>query len=435
MEGDESRDAADGGAGAGAPLPDGGGSTEPAEGGDRRHPVDVDAVAEEEDPEVERSATNLELFLDLVFVFAVTQVAVLLGGDLTVGGFAEGVLMAFLVWWLWSQFAWLGTAVDLDHQSRTRMLVLATVPAALLMAVAIPGAYRSTPLQFVGAYAAVQLWALAIQGANSWSDPKNRKAYLSYLPLSLVSPIVLVIGGLVGEAARPWVWTAVLAVDLGAALAAGRGASEGSAEWSINASHFAERHSLFVIIALGEVLVATGASAAGVELTLAVGLSLVVAVTLACVLWWAYFAFVPAVGKWAVRNAGPDDRARLARDLFTFGHFPVVLGVVLYALVAKHMVAHPADPLTTTDLVLLALSIILVVGAFMAMHWQLMHAVAPERVVALMCVVVWCAAVGPRVAGVVSVAVVAVVVAAMQAVTLRRIAARQRDAAYLATRQ
>jgi len=123
-----------------------------------------------------RHATNLELFLDLVFVFAVTQVAGVLASDLTWAGFGRGLLLAWLVWWLWSQFTWLGTAVDLSGRSAAQFLVLATVPLALLMAVALPDAYGSTGVEFAGAYLAVNLWALGIQGRKLWGEPATRAA-------------------------------------------------------------------------------------------------------------------------------------------------------------------------------------------------------------------------------------------------------------------
>ena len=123
-----------------------------------------------------RHATNLELFLDLVFVFAVTQVAGVLGSDLSPEGFGRGLLLAWLVWWLWSQFTWLGTAVRLEHRSIAQFQVLATVPLTLLMAVALPSAFDATGVHFAGAYLAVNLWALGIQGRSLWRDPLTRTA-------------------------------------------------------------------------------------------------------------------------------------------------------------------------------------------------------------------------------------------------------------------
>jgi low temperature requirement protein LtrA len=366
-----------------------------------------------------RHATNLELFLDLVFVFAVTQVAGVLAADMSVAGFGRGLLLAWLVWWLWSQFTWLGTAIDLGGRSATQFLVLATVPLTLLMAVALPGAYGPSGLEFAGAYLAVNLWALAIQGWGLWREPTTRGAWLRYAPLAALAPLVLLGGAFLPEGARFGVWCAVAAFSVASAVAGARG-QEGKIAWTVDPGHFTERHALFVIISLGEILVAVGASAAGVRLTPAVGAGLLAAVAVACVFWWTYFAFVPEAVERALRLAKPFDRGRIARDRFTFGHFPIVFGLVLYAVVAKHVVAHPSDPPSGGDLVVLTGAVAFFVGGLLGLQWRAMHRLAPERVAAIGAVAVLCWVAGPRVPGAVLVAVVAVIVAIMQAITLRR---------------
>jgi len=379
----------------------------------------LDEPALEAAEESGRHATNLELFLDLVFVFAVTQVAGVLASDMSVAGFGRGLLLAWLVWWLWSQFTWLGTAIDLGGRSATQFLVLATVPLTLLMAVALPGAYGPSGLEFAGAYLAVNLWALAIQGWGLWREPTTRGAWLRYAPLAALAPLVLLGGAFLPEGARFGVWCAVAAFSVASAVAGARG-QEGKIAWTVDPGHFTERHALFVIISLGEILVAVGASAAGVHLTPAVGAGLLAAVAVACVFWWTYFAFVPEAVERALRLAKPFDRGRIARDRFTFGHFPIVFGLVLYAVVAKHVVAHPTDPASGGDLVVLTGSVTFFVGGLLGLQWQAMRRLAPERVAAIVAVAALCWSAGPRVPGAVLVAVVAVIVAIMQAITLRR---------------
>jgi len=366
-----------------------------------------------------RHATNLELFLDLVFVFAVTQVAGVLASDMTVAGFGRGLLLAWLVWWLWSQFTWLGTAIDLGGRSATQFLVLATVPLTLLMAVALPGAFGSAGLEFAGAYLAVNLWALAIQGWGLRAEPVTRRAWLRYAPLAALAPLVLLGGALLPGGARFGVWCAVAAFSVASALAGGRG-QEGTIEWTVDPGHFTERHALFVIICLGEILVAVGASAAGVRLTPAVGAGLLATVAVSCVFWWTYFAFVPEAGERALRRAKPFDRGRIARDRFTFGHFPIVFGLVLFAVVAEHVVAHPTDSPSGGELAVLAGAVAFFVGGLLGLQWQAMHRLAPERVAAIGAVAALCWVAGPRVPGTVLVAVVAVIISIMQAISLRR---------------
>jgi low temperature requirement protein LtrA len=367
-----------------------------------------------------RHATNLELFLDLVFVFAVTQVAGVLGSALTLEGFGRGLLLAWLVWWLWSQFTWLGTAIDLQDRSTAQFQVLATIPLTLLMAVALPGAFGQSGLQFAAAYLAVNLWALAIQGFSLWRDPSTRSAWLRYVPLAVLAPCVLVAGAFFDGDARIVVWTAVAVFTIASAVVAGGRGQEGASEWTIDPVHFAERHALFVIISLGEVVVAVGTSATAVELSPAIGAGLIAAAAVACIFWWTYFAYVPAAVEGVLRAARGADRATVARIMFTFGHFPIVFGLVLYAVAAKHAVAHPIDPLDRGDLAVLAGAVALFVGGLAGLQWRAVRRLAPERVVVIIGVAVLCWAVGPLIPSGVLLAEVALIVAIMQAISLRR---------------
>ena len=328
-------------------------------------------------------------------MFAVTQVAGMLASDMSLAGFGRGLLLAWLVWWLWSQFTWLGTAIDLGGRSATQFLVLATVPLTLLMAVALPGAYGASGLEFAGAYLAVNLWALAIQGWGLWREPMTRRAWLRYAPLAALAPLVLLAGAFLPEGARFGVWCAVAAFDVASAVAGGRG-QEGKIAWTVDPGHFTERHALFVIISLGEILVAVGASAVGVRLSTAVGAGLLAAVAVACVFWWTYFAFVPEAVERSLRSASPYDRGRIARDRFTFGHFPIVFGLVLYAVVAKHVVAHPTEAASGGDLVVLTGAVAFFVGGLLGLQWQAMRRLAPERVTAIVAVAVVCWGAGPQ---------------------------------------
>jgi len=368
-----------------------------------------------------RHATNLELFLDLVFVFAVTQVAGVLGSSLTLAGFGQGLLLAWLVWWLWSQFTWLGTAVDLTDRSAAQFQVLATIPLMLLMAVAIPGAFGTSGLQFAGAYLAVNLWALSIQGWSLGRDPATRSAWLRYVPLAALAPCVLLVGAFLDGEARFVVWSAVAIFNVASAIAAGTRLRDGASEWSIDPVHFAERHALFVIISLGEVVVAIGAAATAVELSPAIGFGLMAATAVACTFWWTYFAFVPAAVEHLLALANGAERGDVARNVFTFGHFPIVFGLVLYAVAAKHAVAHPTEPLGSADLAVLAGAVAFFVGGLLGLQWRAVRQLAPERIAAIIGVAAMCATVAGWIPGGVLLAAVALIIGTMQAVTLRRL--------------
>lgn len=377
-------------------------------------------AAEHESPDAarERHATNLELFLDLVFVLAITQIATLISHDPTVGGLLRGLLITWLVWWQWSQFTWAGSAIDLQAVAATRVIVLCIIPVTLVMSVSIPTVFEDGAFWFAGTYLGILLLVLLVQGRTAWSDALTRTAFVRYASTMVIAPFVVLLGAFFHGGARTGLWIAAAVIDV---VAAARAAGVG--EWSINSVHFAERHALFVIISLGEVLVATGVTASGIGLTAETVLGVVVAVAVACVLWWAYFAYIPEASERALAKATGADRGRFARDFFTLGHFPLVAGLVMYAVVAKHLVEHPTDELGTHDRWTLALSALFFIGGLMALQFRAIRTLAPERATALV-VIAALAALGRWLPGALVVGLVAVALAVMQAVTLHRIRGR-----------
>ena len=363
--------------------------------------------------ETQRHATNLELFLDLVFVFAVTQIASLVSHDLTVAGSARGVLIAWLVWWQWSQFTWAGSAVDLQARPVTRVLVLCTIPATLTMAVSIPHSFHESGRWFGIAYMAVQLLVLAMQGTEAWRDAATRQAFIDFGTFASIAPLFVVAGGFAHDGARVTLWIIAALANVVSAI---RGAS---GEWVISPVHFAERHSLFVIISLGEALVAIGATASDVELSLRVFVGLVSATAVACVVWWIYFAFIPDVAEHALERSRTAQRGVMARNLFTFGHFPIVTGILAYAVVVKHMVADPKAALPYADRWLLIAAVVILVGGCLQIQWQVMRRLALERFVAVAAMAMWLL-VGASLPGWAAVAGIAAILAAMQSITWRR---------------
>lgn len=372
-----------------------------------------------------RRATNLELFLDLAFVFAVTQIAALLAHDLTLAGFGRGLLVAWLTWWLWSQFAWAGTTVDLEKNVGAQLLVLATIPAALLMAVGLPDAYHHTGFVFGGGYLLVQATALVIQGREMWPDRRRRRTFLRYAGLASIGPVLVAAGGCAPEALRVPIWAGAAAFGIVGALFSGSDRdSQSSMGWVIDPGHFSERHALFIIICLGEVLVAAGATAFAGDDALRTGPGLVVAVFVACILWWMYFAYIPRVSEHALARVEGVPRATVARDLFTFGHFPIVFGIMTFAVVVKHVVFDPTRLLHHGDLAMLAVSVTTTIGGFMGFHFLFNRGVAVERPIALaalLTLVLWG---GRHLPGALLLGSVGAVLLIMHAVTVRRIERR-----------
>ena len=382
---------------------------------DANLPIDLESIPE---AEAGRHANNLELFLDLVFVFAITQITGMFAHHMTWQGALESILMGWLAWWLWTAFTWAGTTIDLDGQPGTRVFVLGMIPALLLVVSVLPHALTTQGPWFAVAYAVVQLWVLALQGSVAWGAEKARLAFLKYAPGAAIGPIVLVIGGFMAPTIRVWVWALVALITIYSSIAAG----EGDGEWDLDPVHFAERHSLFVIISLGEVLVAIGANVAATAgdsgLDHATLGALAVATAGAGTLWWCYFAYVPRVTELALHEASKRDRGSVARDVFSFGHFPLILGIIGYAVVAKHVVQHPGGHIELADRAVLAASVLLFVGGLLAFQWRIGRRLARERLIAI-AVVVALAALGGPLPGMLVLAAVVSVLAVMSIVTWR----------------
>ena len=287
----------------------------------------------------DQSATFIELFFDLVFVYAVTQTVSLAHEQLSWTGIGRALVVFWLVWWAWTQFTWALNSADTTHPVvETSMLVVTAF--AFLMAVTIPDAFGDAGVWFAATYVAVRVIGLGVYGRVAWDDVDKRAALRRFAVLSVGGLAAVAGGGLVEGRARVWWWAAAVMLDLLAARLAG--AAEG---WDIRPDHFGERHGLFVIIALGESLIVAGAGLTGADRnadTVAVG---ILAVVTTCGLWWSYFVTTKPALDEAVRQRTDADRTTLARDAYSILHFPLVFGVVLLAVAVEEAVAHPHEPL------------------------------------------------------------------------------------------
>lgn len=287
----------------------------------------------------EKRTSYLELFFDLVFVFAITQIVASLHTDHTAQGWARAALVLWLMWWAWSQFTWAGTAIDLERR-RVRLAMLAVTGLALLAGVAIPDAFAEDGAWFAVPYALVRFAGLGLQWFGLRHDPAARAALASYTPIAVVSPAVVLAGGLLPLEWRSLVWAAAVLVDLLSVIAAGRG------EFRVAPGHFAERHALITIIALGESIIAVGATADGLEPSLRILGVAGVGFTIIAAMWWLYF---DRSQRWdeerLVLERDGVRQGRLARDLYTLGHLPVIGGTVVFAAGVEEVVLHADEPM------------------------------------------------------------------------------------------
>ncbi|HEX9854105.1 MAG TPA: low temperature requirement protein A [Acidimicrobiia bacterium] len=288
---------------------------------------------------LDRAASTLELFFDLVFVLAVTQVVAIFEETHSAAGTLRGAMLLMMFWWTWGLFTWTTNWTGTDTLL-IRLTLLAAMAGLLLLAGAVPEAYTTAGAWLGGAYLAVRYTAALVYFLGVRESPQQRAALLTFLPFAMVPPLVVLAGGLVDDPARTVLWLASIAVDLVAAALAGRG------EWHVAARHFAERHGLFVIIALGESIIAIGVSAVGTPRTLVQAAALVVSFVIAAALFWSYFHGAAPAAERKLDALVGKQRGRFARDFYTILHFPIVLGIVLFAVASEEIVAHPSDPLS-----------------------------------------------------------------------------------------
>jgi low temperature requirement protein LtrA len=296
--------------------------------------------------EREQRVTPLELFFDLVFVFAITQVTGLMSADPTWEGLVRGLLVLAALWWAWAAYAWLTNTLD-PEESRVRLAMLASMAAMLLVALAVPEAFDDDGVLFGVAYFAVRVLHVVLYGIGSKQDPDLFAALLRMAPSATLAPALIVGAGFLDGVAQGAIWTAALAIDyLGVLI--GRGAG-----WRVSPAHFAERHGLIVIIALGESIVAIGIGAAGLPLSTGIVVAAVLGIAVVAALWWSYFDVSIIYLQRRLTETRGAARATLARDVYSYLHFPLIAGIVLFALGLKKTIEHVADPLATVPAVAL----------------------------------------------------------------------------------
>jgi low temperature requirement protein LtrA len=323
--------------------------------------------------EEERRTSYLELFFDLVFVFAITQVTALILHDLSAGGIARGALILGLVWWAWGGYAWMTNAIDTDPAG-IRVLFLGCTLASFFVSLAVPDAFGADGLWFAIPYLVLRSLHIALYVWGLRGDHEHQRAIARLAPFFLVAPLVVLAGAFVeNENLRTAIWVAALAIDMGGALTA--------SGFRVSASHFAERYALFVIIALGESIVAIGVGAGALEHDFTFAATVTIAFAGVAALWWAYFDIVALAGERSLRLADEIRRPRLARDVFSYFHYPAILGIILYAVAAEKAVAHPEDPLSTPARAALGLGVALFLLSAILGRWRVLRRINWERTI------------------------------------------------------
>ena len=344
-------------------------------------------VTEGGDP-VEQRVTPLELFFDLVFVFALTQVTRFLIHHLTWLGMLQSAALLTVLWSSWAVYSWLTNTVPAEEAISARLVIFCATAAMFVASLAVPDAFGEYGALFGSAYFVVCLLQVVLFALATGGEPEQRRAILRLAPGLVVGPALLIVAGLLDGYAQGALWATALALEYGVAYV------RGVSGFRVHAGHFAERHSLVVIIALGESIVAVGVGASRVGLGTSVLVAAVLGIALAAALWWAYFDLVVLTAEQRLSAAQGEERARLARDSYTYLHLPMVAGIIFAALGLKQTLSHVGHPLGTIPAVALCGGVALYLLGHNAFRLREEGTVSvPRLVVSLACLALICVAV------------------------------------------
>jgi low temperature requirement protein LtrA len=303
------------------------------------------AAEPDEGAETEQKVTPLELFFDLVFVFAFTQVTALMAANPTWEGLGQGMLVLAAVWWAWGGYAWLTNSLHSDD-GIARLGLMAAMGAMLIAALAVPQAFGDDSVVFGLAYFAVRVIHIVVYTYGA-PDLDNRDAIRRLAPGLLAAPALIVLAGFLDGGAAAGLWIVALLIDYGTPYV------QDVSGFSVSPTHFHERFSLIIIIALGESIVATGSGVTETTLTGGVVVTAIAGLVIAAAQWWAYFDVVALVAQRHFSGLDRLAQNRLARDSYGVLHLLLIAGIVLVALGLKKALLHVDEPLETVPAVAL----------------------------------------------------------------------------------
>jgi low temperature requirement protein LtrA len=335
-------------------------------------------------------STPLELFYDLVFVFAVTQVSHLLINHLTWEGAGQAAVVLLVVWWAWNYTTWVMNELD-PESSLVQLMLIGLMLASMLMAIAIPQAFGERAALFATSYVVVQVGRhtfLTFVAAPPGSHERHRAVPI--LIWFCASGVLWIAGGIATGPARTVLWLAALTIDYTAPLfiywVPGRWRVR-SEDWQVSTAHFTERFGLFVIIALGESIVVTGATTSELHLDLATVAAFAVAFLTTAAFWWLYFTSVSQLWQHALETAA--HRTELARDAYTYGHVLIIAAIILAAVGDEIAITNTTHDLTNAELTALTAGPTLYLLVQAALRFRIVHTLSPRRLTgAAVCVIV-----------------------------------------------
>jgi low temperature requirement protein LtrA len=325
--------------------------------------------------ELEHRVTPLELFFDLVFVFAFTQVTTLWLDDISWGGLGRGLLVLAVLWWAWASYAWLTNTVDADAGIVVSVIFVA-IGAMFIAALAVPEAFGGHRVVFGLAYAVVLAMFVGLFALAGRSEPDLLAAVLRMARTTAAGGALIVAAAFVQSGLRPVLWGAALAIGFfGPSLGGVRG-------WRVHPGHFAERHGLILIIAIGEALVAIGFGARGTGLGAGVIVGALLGLVIAASFWLAYFDFFSIGVQRLLTDRRGEQRVTLARDAYTYLHLPMVAGIVLFAFAMRAALPRLHAGLHMIPALALCGGSALYLLAYVALRWRVSGTLSRGRSIA-----------------------------------------------------
>ncbi|HET7170040.1 MAG TPA: low temperature requirement protein A [Gaiellales bacterium] len=293
------------------------------------------------DEPVERAVTPFELFFDLVFVFGFTQVTALMAAHPSGRGVLRGMLVLAAVWWAWGAYAWLATTINLEEGS-TRLVMIGVMGAMFVAALAAPYAFSDTAVLFACAYLIVRILHLVLYAVAARGSPELLDSVVKLTPTSVAGPLMILAAAFVDSSVREAIWAAALLLDFAGPL------FQSSEGWQLSPGHFSERHGLIFIVALGESVVALGVGGGQLDLDARTITAATLGIAVVTAMWWMYFDVVAIVAARRLAQARGAAQAAQARDSYSYLHYPMVAGVILFALGVKKALPHAHEPLHWT---------------------------------------------------------------------------------------
>jgi low temperature requirement protein LtrA len=327
--------------------------------------------------------TFFELFFDLVYVFAVTQLSHGLLEHLSISGAAQTVLLLLAVWWAWVYTAWATNWLDPDSRP-VRLMLIGVMGAGLVMAAAIPDAFGGTGLLFAGAYSALQIGR---SGFVLWAfrhHPVQRRNFERIVTWNVAASLFWIAGGLAEGTARELIWIGAILVDYAAPAAGFRVPRLGrsvTSDWTVTGSHFAERFKLFVIMALGESILVTGITFSALEPAVASVAAFAIAFLGSVAFWWIYFDRSAEAGSGALEST--TDPGRLARSAYTYFHLPIVAGIIVAAVADELIIAHPDGHAEAATVAVTLGGPALFLAGHALYKWATMNVISVSRLLAI----------------------------------------------------